>query len=75
MTTISIPLPNDLIKFIDSQISIGEVDNRAQAVRKALRKFREDVEIREILEASAQIKRGFFYEGNLKEIMKKRKNV
>lgn len=75
MTTISIPFPKDLIEFIDSQIKIGEVDNRAQAVRKAVRKFREDVEIKEILESSIQIKRGLFFEGNLKDIIKSRKNA
>jgi Arc/MetJ-type ribon-helix-helix transcriptional regulator len=75
MTTISIPLPNDLIKFIDSQITSGEVDNRAQAVRKALRKFREDVEMWEIMESSEQIKRGLFFEGDLRSIIKKRKNA
>lgn len=74
MTTISVPLPKDLIEFIDSQIESGEVDNRAQAVRKAVRKFREDLEIKEILESSMQIKRGLYFEGDLKDIIENRKN-
>lgn len=75
MTTISIPFPKDLIEFIDSQIETGEVDNRAQAVRKAVRKFREDMEIRDILESSKEVDRGLFYSGNLKDIIENKRNV
>ncbi|MEI6346094.1 MAG: ribbon-helix-helix domain-containing protein [bacterium] len=75
MTTISVPLPKDLLDFIDKVITSGEAENRAQAVRKALRKMREQIEVNEIFEASQQIKEGRFYEGNIRTILKNRKNA
>lgn len=75
MTTISVPLPKDLLDFVDSVIVSGEAENRAQAIRKAIRKMKEQVEISEIFEASKQIKNGHFYTGDLKAIIKNRKRV
>jgi Arc/MetJ-type ribon-helix-helix transcriptional regulator len=68
-------MPKDLLDFIDSIIHSGDVENRAQAVRKAIRKMREQIEIDEIHEASSQIKRGISYSGDLKDILKKRRNA
>jgi Arc/MetJ-type ribon-helix-helix transcriptional regulator len=67
-------MPKDLLDFVDSIITSGEAENRAQAVRKAIRKMREQVEIQEIFEASQQIKQGRSYTGDLKAILKQRKN-
>ena len=75
MTTLSIPIPQDLLDFIDAFIASGEAENRAQAVRKAVRKMREQIEINDILEAKEQIKQGLSYSGNLQEIMDKRRNA
>lgn len=75
MTTISVPMPKDLLDFVDSIIHSGEAENRAQAIRKAIRKMREQNEINEILEASRQVKNGLVYTGDLKEILKNRKNA
>jgi Arc/MetJ-type ribon-helix-helix transcriptional regulator len=73
MTTISVPMPKDLLQFIDNFIKSGEADNRAQAVRKAIRKMREQTEINDIFEASHQIKMGKSHTGDLGKILKKRK--
>lgn len=75
MTTLSIPMPQDLINFIDTFIASGEAENRAQAVRKAIRKMKEQVEINDIFEAKRQIRQGLFYSGDLQEILKKRRNA
>lgn len=75
MTTISVPMPKDLIEFVDSIIASGEAENRAQAVRKAVRKMREQIEINDIFEASRQIRQGLAYTGDLREILKKRKHA
>ncbi len=75
MTTISVPMPTELIKFIDNMISVGDVENRAQAIRKAVRKLQEQWEIDEILQASKDIDNGLFYTGDLKEILKKKKHA
>ena len=68
-------MPQDLIDFIDTFIASGEAENRAQAVRKAVRKMREQVEVNDILEAREQIKQGSSYSGDLQEIIKKRRNA
>ena len=73
MTTISVPMPDDMLSFIDSIISSGDVENRAQAIRKAVRKMQEQMEINDILQASQDVNKGIFYSGDLKEIIKKRK--
>jgi Arc/MetJ-type ribon-helix-helix transcriptional regulator len=75
MITISVPMPKDLLEFIDSVITSGEAENRAQAVRKAVRKMREQIEINEIFEASRQIKHGLAYTGDLRKILTKRANA
>jgi Arc/MetJ-type ribon-helix-helix transcriptional regulator len=74
MTTLSVPMPQDLIEFIDALIDAGDVENRAQAVRKAVRKLREQAEIHEIMEASLEAHSGKVYSGNIKNIIKSRKN-
>ncbi len=71
MTTISVPLPKELLKFIDDQIKAGVAENRSQAVRQALRKISEEKEIEEILKASKEARKGIYYEGDLKDILKK----
>jgi len=68
-------MPEDLIKFIDTFIASGEAENRAQAIRKAVRKMREQVEVNEIFEASRQIKQGLSFSGDLQDILKKKRNV
>lgn len=75
MTTISVPMPKDLLDFVDSIITSGEAENRAQAIRRAVRKMREQIEINEIFQASNQIIQGRAYEGNLKDIIKARRNA
>ncbi len=68
-------MPEDLIKFIDTFIASGEAENRAQAIRKAVRKMREQVEVNEIFEASRQIKQGLSFSGDLQDILKRKRNV
>ena len=74
MTTISVPLPKDLLDFVDKQIKNGVVENRSQAVRRALREMRQSSEFKDVLEALGDVKHGRVYEGDLDEIIR-RKNV
>ncbi len=73
MTTISIPLPKILLDFVDSLIKTGVAENRAQAVRSAIRLMQEEMEINEIFEASRQVEQGRVYRGELASILKNRK--
>jgi Arc/MetJ-type ribon-helix-helix transcriptional regulator len=68
-------MPKDLLDFVDHIIRTGEAENRAQAIRKAIRKMREQTEINDIVEASQQIKAGIMHTGDLKVILKKRKHA
>ncbi len=52
MSTISVPLPQKLEKFIDDQISQGKYSNKAEVVRRALVRFEEEEAVRAVLETS-----------------------
>jgi len=71
MNTISVPLPRDLEKFIADYIKSGEAENKAQVVRKALRKLSEGDAYARILQAEAEIAAGKVHRGNLKTLLKK----
>ena len=71
MNTISVPLPKDLEKFIESYIKSGEAENKAQVVRKALRKLSEERVWSNINEGLRDIDEGRVYKGDLRELLKK----
>ena len=54
MTTISVPLNDDLLKAIQRLNDQGIAANKADAIRKALKKYVEDKEVEEILQASRE---------------------
>jgi len=54
MTTLSVPLPDDLLKKIQSLIDLGVADNKASLVRKAIDKYVEDQVIESILKAKKE---------------------
>ena len=51
MTTITVPLTEDLLQAIDSLLKRGIGANKADLVRQALRKFCEDQAVTDVLEA------------------------
>jgi Arc/MetJ-type ribon-helix-helix transcriptional regulator len=67
MTTISVPINDDLLQAIQHLIDQGIAANKADAVRKALKKYIEDKEVEEILQASKEPS----LEGGLDELLKK----
>lgn len=71
MNTISVPLPKDLEKFVRDYIKSGEAENKAQVVRKALRKLSEGEAYMRVLQAEADIEAGRVRKGNLKALLKK----
>ena len=73
MTTLSIPINNELEEFIKEQIADGQAANKADVVRKALRHYREEKAIMDVLEAEADIRAGRVYKGDLDELVKKLK--
>ncbi len=67
MTTISVPLTDDLLKAIQHLIDQGVAANKADAIRKAIKKYVEDKEVEEILQASKEPS----LDGDLDELIKK----
>lgn len=66
MSTITVPLTPELDKFIDEQI--GEnFSSKAELVRQALKFYREELALRDLLQARSEPT----LSGDLKELMKK----
>lgn len=71
MSTLSIPLTSVLEEFINSQVKLGNAANKADVVRKALRKYAEEEVVRQVLLAQQEVKEGKILKGDLREISKK----
>jgi Arc/MetJ-type ribon-helix-helix transcriptional regulator len=71
MTTISVPIPKVLERFIKDMIEDGRAANKADLVRKALMKYREDEAIRSVLQAQQEGREGKNLTGDLDELAKK----
>lgn len=54
MTTISVPLPENMLHAIEELITRGVASNKADAIRRALQKYLEDQEVEVILRASQE---------------------
>ncbi len=67
MTTISVPLPAELLQAIDRLITIGVASNKADAIRKAVQYYVEQQEVEEILRASREPR----LKGDIDELAKK----
>jgi len=70
MTTISIPITNELNEFIDEQVELGKVASKAELIRRAIIKFKDDEFITSILKAKQEIKEGKALVGDLDKLAK-----
>ncbi len=70
MSTLSIPVDNTLIQFIDDMIASRKADNKAQVVRQALYNMREDEALKDIVGARMDVMQGKVYKGDLRELAK-----
>ena len=73
MSTISVPLPSFLEDFIKQMIDSGYAANKADVVRKALIKLREDEAVNSVLRAEQEIAEGKILDGDLDKLSKKYK--
>ncbi len=69
MTTITIPINSELNDFIDEQVKLGSASSKADLVRRAIIKYKEDALLHEILIARQEIIDGKGVEGDLKDII------
>lgn len=70
MITISIPINNELNNFIDEQVRIGSASSKAELIRRAIIKFKEDTFVTSILKAKQEIQDGKALSGDLDELAK-----
>jgi Arc/MetJ-type ribon-helix-helix transcriptional regulator len=71
MSILTLSIDNELEKFINSQVKNHDAENKSAVVRNALRMYREEIEIREILAASREVKEGKALQGDLRELAKR----
>jgi putative addiction module CopG family antidote len=70
MTTISVPIPENLVDFINQMIATGEAETKAEVIRQALRKYAEEEAFASVLRSRQEIKEGKLLEGNLVDLVK-----
>lgn len=66
MTTVSVPLPADLLEALESLIERTD-SNKAEVFRKALRMYLEEQAVEDVLRASKEPR----IQGNLRDLAKK----
>ncbi len=70
MGILSVSLTPELEKFIEDEVASGEFESKGQLVKKALKKFEEELIIQRILKAGIDIDEGIYLEGDLDELAK-----
>ncbi len=68
MTTISIPITTELNEFIDEQVRLGNASSKAELIRRAIIKFKEETFIKSILEAQEDVKNGRVFTGDIDKL-------
>ena len=70
MTTITVPLNSELNNFINEQVKLGRISSKAELVRQAIIKFKENQFINEILQAKQEAREGKLFKGDLDKLAK-----
>lgn len=70
MGILSVSLTPELEKFINDEVASGEFESKGQLIKKALKRFEEEVVVARILKASKEAKAGLVLYGDLDELVK-----
>jgi len=70
MATISVPLSGDLERALDNLVKSGYGANKADVVRKALKRVSEDEAVNRVLKAEQELLDGKSMKGDLRELIK-----
>ena len=65
MTTISIPITNELNDFINEQVRLGRASSKAELIRRAIINMKEEEFIATVLKAKQEVKDGKALKGDL----------
>lgn len=71
MTNITIPLPDDLITFLDDMVATHQAETRAGLVRRVLAEWRDEAILSAVRDAKDEYSRGKYLEGDLRSLVKK----
>lgn len=69
MSILTLSIDSELENFINSQVKNKEAENKSAVVRSALRMYREEYELRELMLARKEVKEGKFFKGDLKKLL------
>ena len=73
MTTITVPINEELQNFIQSELNSGRSESKVHVVRYALQRLAEERALESLREAERDIKEGKVYKGDLRKIVSKMK--
>jgi putative addiction module CopG family antidote len=69
MPILTLSIDSELETFIDSQVKNNAAENKSAVVRSALRMYREEQELRELMLARKEVGEGKFFKGDLKKLI------
>lgn len=71
MSTISVPLPTALDKYVTNAVRRGDAASKADFVCRALKRYAEDEAINAVLRSQQEMREGKIIYGDLRKILKK----
>lgn len=69
MSILTLSIDAELEKFIESQVENNHAENKSAVVRNALRFFREEQELRELMLARKEVTEGKVLKGDLRKLL------
>ena len=70
MSVLSVPINSNLEEFVDDMVKSGQASNKADVVRKALLRLKEEEAINSVLKGLREGKEGKNLRGNIDELAK-----
>lgn len=69
MSILTLSIDSELESFINSRVKNKEAENKSAVVRSALRYYREELELRELMLARKEVKEGKVFKGDLRKLL------
>ena len=69
MSTISVPLTQNLEEFIEEMIRLGTAPTKAEVVRQAIARYAEDQAVTRVLRAEQEFREGKILRGDLRKLL------
>ena len=70
MANISIPIKEDLNNYIEEQVRLGNASSKADLIRRALIRYKEDEFVNTVIRAEREIEEGKALKGDLDALAK-----